>query len=129
MMVASQLHTVQLETFERENFRKFRGFAAICESFLRKIWRCGVLWQRNWQHQQAICKSFLCKNLIFRQFVKVFSCKNFPPYVQGRSLMKKDRICYFYHLILQVNFEEQCQTYLEPPYDEIFAAHIRYIHT
>ena len=31
-------------------------------------------------------------------------------------------------IILQVNFEDQCQTYLEPPYDEIFAAHIRYIH-
>ena len=48
------------------------------------------------------------------------------------SLMRKDiangRDLLFDHCILQVNFEEQCQTYLEPPYDEIFAAHIRYIH-
>ena len=32
------LHTVQRETFEGENFRKFRGFVAIHESFLCDIW-------------------------------------------------------------------------------------------
>jgi len=30
---------------------------------------------------------------------------------------------------VQVNYEAQCQTYLEPPYDEMFAAHIRYWNT
>ena len=32
------LSTVPRETFEGENFREFRGFVAICKSFLRKIW-------------------------------------------------------------------------------------------
>ena len=35
---------VQRETFEGENFRKFRGFVAIRKSFLCEIWGCGVLW-------------------------------------------------------------------------------------
>ena len=30
--------------FRGRNFREFRGFVAICQSFLRKIWRCGVFW-------------------------------------------------------------------------------------
>ena len=29
---------------EEENFHKFHGFMAICESFIRKIWGRGVLW-------------------------------------------------------------------------------------
>ena len=34
--------TVWWQTFEGENFLKFRSFGAICESFLHKIWGHGV---------------------------------------------------------------------------------------
>ena len=37
--------TVERETSEGETFREFRGFGAICESFLREIWGRGVLWR------------------------------------------------------------------------------------
>ena len=39
-----KLKYLLMETFEGENFRKFHRFVAICESFLHKIWSCGVLW-------------------------------------------------------------------------------------
>ena len=53
--------TTQRETFEGENFHKFRDFVAIRESFLCEIWKLGIIWL----HQPAICKSFLRENLIF----------------------------------------------------------------
>ena len=36
--------TIQRETFEGENFRKFCGFVAIRKSLLCEIWGCGILW-------------------------------------------------------------------------------------
>ena len=62
--------------FEGENFRKFRGFVAIRESFPTKFraWR-PLAWQK-----QAICESFLRENHIFHQFAKVFSLESFPLY-------------------------------------------------
>ena len=42
----------------REIFCEFRGFLAICESFLRKIWGQGIFW---W-HKRATRRSFLCEN-------------------------------------------------------------------
>ena len=30
-------HTIQQNSFEEENFHEFRGFVAICESFLHEI--------------------------------------------------------------------------------------------
>ena len=35
--IVDALGTVQRETFEGENFRKFRGFVAIFENFLRNL--------------------------------------------------------------------------------------------
>ena len=62
-----------METFKGENFCEFRGFVAICKTFLCKIWGCGIFWR----HKQAICESFLRKNRIFHQFAKVFSLESF----------------------------------------------------
>ena len=42
----------------REIFCEFRGFLAICESFLRKIWGQGIFWWHKW----ATRRSFLCEN-------------------------------------------------------------------
>ena len=39
-----EVYTVQRETFEGENFREFRGFVAICESFLHEFLRHGIFW-------------------------------------------------------------------------------------
>ena len=44
-----------------KNFRKFWGFVAICKSFLREIWGCGI----HWRHKQAIYESFLYENIVF----------------------------------------------------------------
>ena len=74
--IESQRKEAQQETFKGENFHEFRGFVAIRESFLCEIWKLGIIWL----HQPAICKNFLCENLIFHQFVKVFSCESFPLY-------------------------------------------------
>ena len=49
-------------TFEGENFREFRGFVAIRESFLREIWGCVVLW-RGTSEQSA--KVFSTKIVFF----------------------------------------------------------------
>ena len=42
----------------REIFCEFRGFLAICESFLHKIWGRGIFW---W-HKRTTRGSFLCEN-------------------------------------------------------------------
>lgn len=44
------------------------------QKFLCERWGCGIFWQ----HKQAVCDSFLHRNRIFHQFVKVFFLKNFP---------------------------------------------------
>ena len=36
------MYKCSTETFESENFRKFRGFVAIRKGFLHKIWGCGT---------------------------------------------------------------------------------------
>ena len=58
---ALKVSAVERETFEEENFRKFRGFVAIHESFLCEIWGRGILW-----HGKS------------EQFAKVFSLEKFP---------------------------------------------------
>ena len=64
---------------EKERARaNFEIFLAICQCFLLEIWGCDIPWRRNWEHQRAIHESFLCENLIFHQFAKVFSCQSFP---------------------------------------------------
>ena len=56
----------------RKLLQIFFSFVAIRESFLRKIWGCGIL-------GMAIRESFLCeKNCIFHQFVEVFSIESSP---------------------------------------------------
>ena len=40
------------------HFCEFRGFVAICESFLCKIWGHGIIWR----HHQAIHECFFCEN-------------------------------------------------------------------
>ena len=57
--------TVQRETFEGENFRKFRGFV---EVFSAKF----GAWQSLAPNKQAIRESFLHENRIFHQSAKVF---------------------------------------------------------
>ena len=42
---------------KQERYCRERGFVAICKSFLRKIWGCGI----RWRHKQAICKVFSVK--------------------------------------------------------------------
>ena len=41
--------------------RKLSGILRFCESFLCEIWACGIFWQ----HQRAICESFLHNFLFF----------------------------------------------------------------
>ena len=66
------VNSVQRETFEGENFRKFWGFVAICESFhLLEIWGCGV----PWQHQSFGGVAFIGGTS--EESVKVFSCASF----------------------------------------------------
>ena len=51
-IVACEWCTVQWESFEGENFRKFRGVVAIRESFLCEIWgeaSFGTAKPSNWQ--------------------------------------------------------------------------------
>ena len=59
------------ESFEGENFREFRGFVAIHESFLCKIGGVAPLVLQN----QAICESFLCENYIFTNSQKFFTIR------------------------------------------------------
>jgi len=35
--------TIYRETFKGENFHEFRGFVAICKSFLLEIWGRGII--------------------------------------------------------------------------------------
>ena len=72
------MYTVQRETFEGENFRKFQGFVATHQSFLCKFWGCSVCWR----HKQAIHDSFLRTNHIFHHFTRVFSLESFQ-YLQN----------------------------------------------
>ena len=48
-----------------------------CASFLCKIWGHGRLYPLA-RHKRAIHESFLGKNHIFHQFMKVFSLESFP---------------------------------------------------
>jgi len=41
-----------LETFEGKNLCEFRGFVAICKSFLHEIWGCDVL--RHGTSEQSV---------------------------------------------------------------------------
>jgi len=45
-----------------ENFCEFRGFVAICQSFLREIWRRGVLWHGT---SEQSAKVFSAKIIFF----------------------------------------------------------------
>jgi len=56
---------------------------------------CGYSWKFSpwnlghaiiWRHQRTIHESFLCENLIFHQFAKVFSHKSFPLPVYGSQV-------------------------------------------
>ena len=47
---------------EEENFHKFRGFMAICQSFIREIWGRGVLW--HGKNEQSV-KVFSMKIVFF----------------------------------------------------------------
>ena len=69
------LSTVQWKTFKGENFREFRGFVAIYESFLREIGGWGLGGCPLAQQKRAIRE-----NHIFHQFAKVFSLECFPLY-------------------------------------------------
>ena len=55
------------KTFEGESFHEFCGFMDTCESFLRKIWECGVL-----GHGKS------------EQSAKIFSLESFPLYVMHK---------------------------------------------
>ena len=50
------------------NFHKFRGFVAICKSFICEMWRRGILWQYQLSARVLSIKSYTC---IFHQFTKV----------------------------------------------------------
>ena len=69
--IVDALGTVQRETFEGENFRKFRGFVAIRESFFREIWGVAFFGTAKTSNPQK----FFCENRIFHQFAIVFSLK------------------------------------------------------
>ena len=59
--------------FKGENFREFRSFVAIRESFLCKIWGHGLLWHST-SEQFSLRKSY------FSQTVKSFLPWNFPTF-------------------------------------------------
>ena len=58
-----EVYTVQRETFEGENFREFRGFVAICESFLHEFLRHGIFWGGGKSEQSV--KVFSMKIVFF----------------------------------------------------------------
>ena len=59
---------------EGENFREFCGFVPIRESFLCKIWGCGILWH-GMSEQSA--KVFSAKS-VFSPICKSFLPRKFP---------------------------------------------------
>ena len=61
-----------------ENFHECHGYAAVCESFLnpRNLGAGHPLAQQK----GAICKSFLCENCLFHQFMNILSLESFPLY-------------------------------------------------
>ena len=71
-----------------ESVRKFRGFVAIHESFLREIGGVASF------GSDTIHESFLHKNLIFCQFSKVFSLESFPLY--GIQAVPKSQTHYLF---------------------------------
>ena len=65
--------TIQQNSFEEENFHKFRGFVAICESFLHEIEGVASLAVTSLSNLQKFSprKSY---------FVKVFTLESFALY-------------------------------------------------
>ena len=74
---------VQWETFEGENFCEFRGFVAIRESFLRKIWGRGILWHNKSEQSAKVFSDI---------FTKVFSLKSFLLYGSYRLCKRLDKM-------------------------------------
>ena len=58
------------------NFREFRGFVAICESFLHKIWGVASFGMAKASNP----RKFSPRKSYFHQFAKVFSLTSFPLY-------------------------------------------------
>ena len=75
-------------TFEGENFREFRSFVAICESFFHEIWEHDVLWcSKSEQSVQNFSPSKVSRYTVQRlsnllSFISPtypLSSNNFPP--------------------------------------------------
>jgi len=67
------------ETFEGENFCKFCSFVAICKSFVREIWRCGILWHSKSEQSAKVFSvkivfSPICESFLIRKFPTVWYC-------------------------------------------------------
>ena len=62
--------------FRGRNFCQFRGFVAICESFLHEIWGHGILWCAK----ASNLRKFSLQKMYFHQFAKVFSLESFSLY-------------------------------------------------
>ena len=56
-----------MRNFWWKNLSQILRFVAICKSFLREIWGCGIFWQHQWATLNSI------STFIFNQFAKVFS--------------------------------------------------------
>ena len=82
----------------------FRGFEAIFESFLCKIWGCGVLWQHQW----TIHESFLHEN---PPICESFLPQKFPTILYGSVNLKWINFCEF----MQNSQSECLRCFLLPP--------------
>ena len=69
--------------FWGRNFCKCWGLWLFVKVFLRNL----RAWRSFGAAKQAICESFLCKNRIFHQFVKVFSLESFPLYSKSTGVV------------------------------------------
>ena len=72
--VVGKCITVERETFEGENFRKFCGFVAQCKSFLRKIWGVASFGTKKVSSPQK----FSPQKLYFSQIRESFLPRKFP---------------------------------------------------
>ena len=56
--------------FRWRKFREFRGFVAICESFLREIWEHGIRWHgKSEQSAKVFSAKIICESFHYRVFV------------------------------------------------------------
>ena len=117
-------HTVQQDTFEGENHHKFRGFVAVCESFLHKIFGHGIFWH----HKRPIHVSFSAK-FVFSTNSQKFSSSSFP--LHDILYSKSHTRIYTGVSVLQVTSESVSYTVIKLSYSKMQSSYCTswYMHT